>query len=548
MWLLNARTKKLVEFEDESKIYGRYAILSHVWQDDELSFQDIEHDVPGFQQKGGYAKIEYACAQALSEKLDYVWVDTCCINKLSSAELSEAINSMYRWYYEAKVCYAFLYDVPDVELKNSKWFTRGWTLQELIAPGFVEFYNSSWQHIGTKFDMIDELARITRIDIKVLKDRNALQSTSVAARLAWAAERQTQKKEDEAYCLMGLFDVNMPMIYGEGSKAFARLQEEIIKTYEDPSILAWQAWEQNQASMLLSPSPKGFRKAHNILSWSYDWIDDSFALHNKGLRIYLPCVPDESDPQRITAILNCRYQDSSMTNTQIALLLKKHPPGMIVPRRELKSTVCEMAPKNNSKGAFTSLKNLDRQYLPKATWQSLMILKSPSNPENLAPAAIWEQKIKIHNLVHQLTLTKVFPKEAFDPVQGSMTLVITGSHENDRGYLTFDQNDSHSDKKFSLVFAQEVNSGRTEPRVWLHKHGTQSDDTALFKSLTLSKAQPQQCAKIEFKKGVQELVARVERQLSDTGELEWRVKLYLEHYSHSFRESLGHLMHSKKAH
>ncbi|KAI5365084.1 Putative heterokaryon incompatibility [Septoria linicola] len=497
MWLLNARTKELVKCDDEVTIYGRYAILSHVWGKEEVTFQDIEHNVSGLKQKRGYAKIERACQQALSEKLEFLWVDTCCINKLSSAELSEAINSMYRWYYEAKVCYAYLVDVPVVDLRSSKWFTRGWTLQELIAPGFVEFYDSTWRSIGNKFDMLVELASITSIDINVLRDRSTLKSTSVAARLAWAANRQTSKKEDEAYSLMGIFDVNMPMIYGEGSKAFARLQEEIIKTYEDPSILAWQAWEQDQASMLLSPSPKGFRKAHNILSWSYDWIDDSFALQNKGLRIYLPVVEDESDPMRITAILNCRYQDES--TKQIALLLKKHPPGMIVPKRELKATVCEMAPKNNSKGAFTSLKNLDRKFLPSAKWQNLMILKSPTNPDNVAPASIWEQKIRVRNYVQQLSLTNVHPKEAWSPQDDSITLVITGSPENDRGYMTFDEHEGK--KKFSLIFAQqEANSGRAEPRVWLSKHGPITDETSWYK--TLSRDQPQQCARIAFKKGV----------------------------------------------
>lgn len=96
MWLLHAQTRKLVQFTDESKIYGKYAILSHVWQDDELSFQDVHDNVPGHEQKAGYAKIKYACEQALVENLQYLWADTCCINKLSSAELSEAINSMYR--------------------------------------------------------------------------------------------------------------------------------------------------------------------------------------------------------------------------------------------------------------------------------------------------------------------------------------------------------------------------------------------------------------------------------------------------------------------
>lgn len=524
MWLLQAQTRKLVQFTDESKIYGKYAILSHVWQDDELSFQDVHDNVPGHEQKAGYAKIKYACEQALVENLQYLWADTCCINKLSSAELSEAINSMYRWYYEAKYCFAYLYDMPRVDLKNSKWFTRGWTLQELIAPGVVKFYDCTWTEIGTKIGMIGEIQKITSIDEPVLRDRNKLQSASVAARMAWAAERVTSKKEDEAYCLMGIFDVNMPMIYGEGMRAFARLQEEIIKTYEDQSILAWQAWEHNQANLLLSPSPKGFRKAHKIVSWSHTWVDDSFDLHNKGLRIYLPVVQDPGDPKRIVAILNCRY--SHEIRTQLAIYLREHAPRMIVPSRELKSTVCEMAPQLTESGTLTALDNIERAVLYHAKWKSLMILKSPIPPEHIAPGAVWEQKIKIHNLVDQLTLSKVFPPNAYDPHEEILTFFLTGSDEIDRGYMSF--LDPDGKKQWSVLLQQESLSGSAKPRVWLCKHGTLADDTALFRTFRASNEELQKIARIEFRKGVLDLVAEVERDLSQPTKSAWDVKLYLE--------------------
>ncbi|KXS93802.1 hypothetical protein AC578_9467 [Pseudocercospora eumusae] len=527
MWLLDVKSRNLIEFEDEPKIYGRYAILSHVWEDEEVTFQEIRNG--SAISKRGYAKIDSACKQALAEKLDYCWIDTCCIDKTSSAELSQAINSMYRWYYEAKVCYAYLYDVPDINFASSKWFTRGWTLQELIAPGYLEFYDGAWGRIGTKLEKLSELSAITSIDVEVLKDRTKLQTKSVASRMAWAAGRQTARIEDVAYSLMGIFDVNMPMIYGEGPKAFARLQEEIIKTYEDPSIFAWQAWEQSQASMLLSPSPFGFRNAHDILSWSFDWLDDSFSLHNKGLRIRLPAIESQEDPMLLTAILNCRFSSSNMR--QIAILLRRHPPGMTVPRRELTNVVCEMAPVRNSEGTFTAFKNLDRKHLPGAKWLDLMILKFPSNPDNSAPAHLWTQKIKVHNSVNQLHLLhdEVYPSEAWDPHECCMTLMITGSHESDRGYIVLADPDSGK-KRFNLIFGQEIHhSGRAEPRIWLSKYSALPDTRAIYSAL--GQERPQQSARIKFDKGVLELVAKVDRVLTVDGDAEWRVHLQLEHYS-----------------
>jgi hypothetical protein len=528
MWLLNARTRQLERFEDEREIYGRYAVLSHVWEAEEVTFQDVQKQAAV--QKNGYAKIESTCRQALSDGLNYCWVDTCCIDKTSSAELSEAINSMYRWYYEAKVCYTYLSDVPSVSFETSKWFTRGWTLQELIAPGDIVFYDSRWEQIGSKISKLSEIAQVTRIDLGVLRDRSTLLSTSVAARMAWAADRVTTRLEDRAYSLMGLFDVNMPMIYGEGQKAFARLQEEIIKAYEDTSILAWQAWEECQTSMLLSPSPYGFRNAHDLLSWAHDGIDDSFALHNKGLRIELPVINSGRDS--ITAVLNCRASRSS--TTQIALLLRKHPPGMTVPRREMKSTVCEMAPARNEQGTYTSLLNLDRRKLSSAQWTELLILKSPLTQDYGASVADWKQKIRIRNSTRLLCLIGVYPPEAYDEEDSSLTLVLTGSHEDDRGYMIFQSRSNQRSKRvnFGLFFEMERHTG---PCLGLAKLEANTTEPAAILA-SKSTENLQRSARIEFTKGVDELVAKVERSLTHEGEVDWTISLSLEHYSISFRD------------
>jgi hypothetical protein len=146
---------------------------------------------------------------------------------------------MFRWYQKASICYAYLFDVKDVsQLPGSRWFTRGWTLQELIAPVKVWFYNSDWNYLGSKRGLREEIQQITNIETQVL-ETGVFTTVSIARRMSWAARRRTTRIEDQAYALMGIFDVNMPLLYGEGEKAFIRLQEEIMKTSDDQSIFAW---------------------------------------------------------------------------------------------------------------------------------------------------------------------------------------------------------------------------------------------------------------------------------------------------------------------
>lgn len=198
-------------------------------------------------------------ARTAHDRYPYAWIDTCCINKESSAELSEAINSMFAWYQNAGICYAYLDDVvqeggsgiiPDgvgnskfrlyAELRESKWFTRWWTLQELIAPRVLLMLNVDWVDIGYKRDLCYILHSVTGIDETMLRGTAKLESFSIAKRMSWAADRQTTRPEDIAYSLMGIFNVNLPLIYGEGDNAFLRLQEEIIRNSDDHSIFAWE--------------------------------------------------------------------------------------------------------------------------------------------------------------------------------------------------------------------------------------------------------------------------------------------------------------------
>lgn len=261
MRLLNTSNLKLYDFYDAE--IPDYAILSHTWGKEEVSLQMLQ--APESKRLKGYTKIMRCCEMALSEGWKYAWVDTCCIDKTSSADLSEAINSMYRWYEKAQVCYVYLADVSAVtvnwEFRTSRWFSRGWTLQELLAPRTVVFYNRHWEELGTKWSLKDEISRATGITHDQMIDHKR---ASIAAKLSWAALRETVRIEDTAYSLLGLFDINMPLLYGEGSKAFMRLQHEILQTQEnDESIFAWTDAKSYNCG-LLAQSPAAFALSGNI--------------------------------------------------------------------------------------------------------------------------------------------------------------------------------------------------------------------------------------------------------------------------------------------
>lgn len=241
MRLLDTETQELKEFMDD---VPTYAILSHTWGGDEVTLQDLARQ-PQDPTKD-FAKIDGACNLAFGDGYRYIWIDTCCIDKTSSAELSEAINSMFRWYEEASVCYVHLSDLSTTQddlskdgLGGCRWFRRGWTLQELVAPPEVHFYDRSWNQVGTKNTLCDWLSDITSIPQDVLSNPDEIYCLPVATKMSWAAMRQTTRVEDMAYCLLGLFDVHMPLLYGEGRKAFRRLQEEVLKKTDDLSLLAW---------------------------------------------------------------------------------------------------------------------------------------------------------------------------------------------------------------------------------------------------------------------------------------------------------------------
>ncbi|KAG7284528.1 hypothetical protein NEMBOFW57_010903 [Staphylotrichum longicolle] len=351
MRLLNTTTLNLVQF---TRDIPTYAILSHTWGDQEVSFQDIE--LPERDKKKGFVKILGCCAQAVEDSIEWVWIDTCCIDKTSSAELSEAINSMFLWYHRAEVCYVYLEDVTFASpllgpaFRSARWFTRGWCLQELIAPHAVEFYSADWREIGTKLSLCGIIQQITAIPRGVLLGEvGALQACNVAQKMSWASGRQTTRIEDEAYSLLGIFGINMPMLYGEGGRAFHRLQEEIVRQSEDASLFLW-TWDElrllqhrkfttgsTQRFVVFASRPRDFfqkdpldQRRHMLdygafrryipgtllqphsliphqpsskpaLSWSWG----PWEMTSRGLHVFLPCagVESEADEDESTLLM-----------------------------------------------------------------------------------------------------------------------------------------------------------------------------------------------------------------------------------------------------
>lgn len=209
------------------------------------------------------------CGYVKDRAEQYVWADVCCIDKTSSSELQEAINSMYRWYQHAVVCLVYLEDVdraeddvsPEEQFARSQWWTRGWTLQELLAPTSQIFLDCNWKAIGSRCELAEAIERITAIPAKCLGDAKAIQATPVCQRMSWMSTRQTTVMEDLAYCMLGIFDINMTMLYGEGAKAFLRLQAEILQVIDDETMFLWTSTPavDLRTSTILAPSPACFK-------------------------------------------------------------------------------------------------------------------------------------------------------------------------------------------------------------------------------------------------------------------------------------------------
>jgi Heterokaryon incompatibility protein (HET) len=315
MRLIHTETLELDEYFGDN--IPTYAILSHTWGKEEVSYQDW-HQVGQRSVKKGYRKILASCHVARDLSIDHIWVDTNCINKENSSELSEAINSMFAWYQRSAICLVYLEDFQYgtdglANLEDCRYWTRGWTLQELLAPSKMIFLDSTWRLFGTKDSLMLEISKITSIHIQYLMHPDSVPLASIARRMSWAAQRSTTRVEDMAYCLMGIFEVNMPLLYGEGEKAFIRLQEEIIRYSNDQTVFCW-SWSPSTRpgaglswNGCLAPRPITFRNSTGYLSTFKVGknITSEFRLTNSGLRIGLPLVKCVLDGY-VLAVLNAK--------------------------------------------------------------------------------------------------------------------------------------------------------------------------------------------------------------------------------------------------
>ncbi|KAI0644529.1 heterokaryon incompatibility protein-domain-containing protein [Trametes meyenii] len=389
MRLLNTRTGEFHWFNDPRRV--RYAILSHVWSvQGEQSFQDVQDarkalsrsrrrrgartsaDQAGAEGAGSALqhsqtvessqlsllslKVRDFCVYAREQGYDWAWVDSCCIDKSSSAELSEAVNSMYEWYERAAICYAYLADVggdddPWAECSQfrvSRWWTRGWTLQELLAAANVVFVASDWSLLGTKNNLAKAIEEVTGIQQTVLRRWTPLNAVPVAQRMFWASKRVTTRVEDEAYSLMGIFGVKMVTNYGEGRHAFTRLQEEILRRVPDQSLFVWGTRRGSltpvgfsvdaptpfldgldqpslsivQGQNLLASSPRDFSDCSDIDINVYETAGShipqapmEYTMTSYGVRTQMPLIlrhsPEEEDGPMKLAVLACSYGYSS---------------------------------------------------------------------------------------------------------------------------------------------------------------------------------------------------------------------------------------------
>ncbi|OTB06721.1 hypothetical protein M426DRAFT_318783 [Hypoxylon sp. CI-4A] len=293
MWLLDTEKQSLGYFNEDQVAKTPYAILSHVWGSEEILFHEARDERAKIEDRAGWKKITRFCAAAKKHGFAYAWVDTCCIDKRSSADLTEAINSMYNYYRDASLCFIYLEDVHPcanrdqllAAVSTTRWLTRGWTLQELLASAQRCFFATDWSKIEGETELLDTIAESTGINRSLLGNRDMLRDFCIAERMKWAAKRNTTREEDRAYSLMGLFGVNIPALYGEGARnAFKRLQLEIMQTSFDMTIFAWRG--NYESSGLLARSPADFVDTPPLGLWA-PWDLSAFAMTNIGLTIRL---------------------------------------------------------------------------------------------------------------------------------------------------------------------------------------------------------------------------------------------------------------------
>ncbi|KAI6103571.1 hypothetical protein F5141DRAFT_1293411 [Pisolithus sp. B1] len=330
-----------------------YCILSHRWTGNEVTYEEMRKltkvdSRDEIRSRAGYQKVLRSCEQAKRDDFKLLWVDTCCIDLLNGPETSDAINSMFQWYQKSKRCYAYLHDISVFPARRDEtfarfngwpeWFSRGWTLQELVAPRDLQFFNKDWVGIGDKQSLAPKLAEITKVPLCILRDGLSSYRPSVAQVISWAADRNTTRAEDRAYSLLGLLGVSMPTLYGEEKGAFLRLQLEIMRTSNDQSIFAWKdstTCDARWSSGVLADDPSCFRDCHDVIKmepkefckgllllWESDakepamasQEDDgipAFTVTSGAIRIRLPLLPYYGCPSGLPGGIGMSYSGAT---------------------------------------------------------------------------------------------------------------------------------------------------------------------------------------------------------------------------------------------
>jgi hypothetical protein len=511
MRLLHSETLEFHSFQND---IPPYAILSHTWGDGEISYQDMcqlqtaeaeqrarsflsnwlvqigffrsftwtrEQEVnERLRHSRGYAKIKKTAEKARLNGYEYFWIDTCNIDKSSSAELQEAINSMYQWYQDSSMCLVYLEDMDykasehgDMceKLKACRWNSRGWTLQELIAPRTILFFDRQWNFIAEKKDLLSELHQATGISRWVL-ERRELDKISVAQKMSWAANRATTRIEDRAYSLLGILGVHMVMLYGEGENAFLRLQKEILRTTPDDSIFAWEPEESDYSTCrgLLARSPDEFQACRNNFPDEPHYTSTS----NLGIRLDIQVEPlqqTEDHGPLYVGQLGCSKSPNGPTCYILLRLLFEDDYGMHCTRVMAKVPDLQSQPDR-----FEGPKSIKRVY----------VRQKPPIPSHLASANMDCFHVESTGIMSdKTTIAKVWPPKLFNFTTNRLCIPKTTGH-----FIGVIQFETEHEISFQLLLGYDARVSRVWCKFVVHSTWPELDAPESVWNATIERIGP----------------------------------------------------------
>lgn len=353
-------TSALVQQEFFDLRLPAYAVLPRTWDDGEVNLQQYVRDLSAKDDRQasiwayyrslprdstlltpGWRKMIDSCRIASSHGLEWIWCDMCCIDNTSSSELSESINSMFHWLQKAEACYAFISDFDSASghsnLDSCRWFTRGWTYQELLAPPKVEFYDRQLRCSGDRLELAARISHTTGIPVGYLTGEPQITEACIAQRKFWASRRETTREGDVAYSLLGIFNVQLPLLYGEGTKAFAKLQKQIRVETRDETIFAWTVFDRRSYIRdplnfsMLAESPRNFGQAGDIIRVDMRPVRPPPVFTNQGLELAVPNYIGHSwidflkpsPPDRLQTPIACVTRAGKTAGKQLVVTLMR---------------------------------------------------------------------------------------------------------------------------------------------------------------------------------------------------------------------------------